>query len=61
MLGVNSPREATINTMNTIFTEKAEDFGDIIKKILSSRTESIKFMHEAGIYDEEGHLTKMYQ
>ena len=33
----------------------------VIKKILASKEDAIRFMQSAGIYDASGHLAKMYQ
>jgi hypothetical protein len=40
---------------------REERIDAVIKKILSSKESAIKWMQEAGLYDEEGHLAAMYR
>ena len=41
--------------------DREERIDAVIKKILASKEDAIRFMQSAGIYDASGHLAKMYQ
>ncbi len=41
--------------------DREERIDAVIKKILASKEDAIRFMQEAGIYDASGHLAKMYK